>query len=100
MIQTDPELDGVSLVIFDEFHERSLHADLALALSLDVQGALRDDLTLLVMSATLDDAALTTLLPDAKVLTSEGRSFPVEARYLPVARQFGYENALASRLPS
>ncbi|WP_281545346.1 ATP-dependent helicase HrpB [Grimontia sp. SpTr1] len=96
MIQSDPELDGVSLVIFDEFHERNLHADLALALSLDVQGALRDDLTLLVMSATLDDAALTTLLPQARVLTSEGRSFPVEVRYQPIAKQYGYEGLVAS----
>lgn len=98
MIQTDPGLEGVSLLIFDEFHERNLHADLALALSLDVQGALRDDLTILVMSATLDDAALAELLPDAKVLSSEGRSFPVDVRYQPVSRQFGYENDVASAI--
>ncbi|WP_407331409.1 ATP-dependent helicase HrpB [Enterovibrio sp. 27052020O] len=98
MIQSDPELEGVSLVIFDEFHERSLHADLALALSLDVQAGLRDDLTLLVMSATLDSEALNTLLPDAVVVSSEGRSFPVEARYYTIARQYGYESAAASAI--
>ncbi|MBE1276163.1 ATP-dependent helicase HrpB [Enterovibrio baiacu] len=96
MIQADPELSGVDLVIFDEFHERSLHADLALALSLDVQQGLCDDLTLLVMSATLDDNALSGMLPDAAYLESEGRSFPVEARYQTVPRQYGYENAVAS----
>ncbi|PML77646.1 ATP-dependent helicase HrpB [Enterovibrio norvegicus] len=96
MIQADPELPGVDLVIFDEFHERSLHADLALALSLDVQQGLRDDLTLLVMSATLDDSALSGMLPDAAYLESEGRSFPVEARYQTVPRQYGYENVVAS----
>ncbi|KXF80146.1 ATP-dependent helicase HrpB [Enterovibrio coralii] len=98
MIQTDPELSGVDLVIFDEFHERSLHADLALALSLDVQAGLRDDLTLLIMSATLDDGALSALLPDAEVVTSEGRSFPVEVRYQPIARQYGYESLVASAI--
>ncbi|MDD1791945.1 ATP-dependent helicase HrpB [Enterovibrio sp. ZSDZ42] len=96
MIQSDPELAGVDLVIFDEFHERSLHADLALALSLDVQAGLRDDLTVLVMSATLDSDALTELLPDAVLVISDGRSFPVEARYQPIAKQYGYENAIAS----
>ncbi|MDD1782311.1 ATP-dependent helicase HrpB [Enterovibrio sp. ZSDZ35] len=96
MIQTDPELAGVDLVIFDEYHERSLHADLALALSLDVQAALRDDLTLLVMSATIDEDALATLLPDAEIICSEGRSFPVDVRYQSISRQYGYEAAIAS----
>ncbi len=82
MIQSDPELSGVDLVIFDEFHERSQHADLALALSLDMQSALRDDLTLLIMSATLDSEYLSKML-DAPIITSEGRSYPVEVRYLP-----------------
>ncbi|PKF49502.1 ATP-dependent helicase HrpB [Enterovibrio nigricans] len=98
MIQSDPELQGVDLVIFDEFHERNLHADLAFALSLDVQAGLRDDLTLLIMSATLDDGALSELLPTAEVLTSEGRSFPVEARYQSVPRQYGYESVVASAI--
>ena len=85
MLQQDPELSGVSLVILDEFHERSLQADLALALLLDVQEGLRDDLRLLIMSATLDDARLTHLLPDAPVIRSEGRSFPVVRSYMPVS---------------
>ncbi|ALB61702.1 ATP-dependent helicase HrpB [Cronobacter condimenti 1330] len=81
MLQRDPELSGVSLVILDEFHERSLQADLALALLLDVQQGLRDDLRLLIMSATLDNERLQTLLPHAPMVISEGRSFPVERRY-------------------
>ncbi|EGR1389533.1 ATP-dependent helicase HrpB [Vibrio parahaemolyticus] len=83
MIQNDPELDGVDLLIFDEFHERSIHADTALALSLEVQEALRDDLKLVVMSATLDQEALQSLLPEACYIESEGRSFAVETRYAP-----------------
>jgi ATP-dependent helicase HrpB len=82
-LQSDPGLDGVGLVIFDEFHERSLHADTALALTLEVQGALRDDLRVLVMSATLDAAALSRTLGDAPVVSSSGRSYPVEVRYAP-----------------
>lgn len=81
MILDDPELSGVSVVLFDEFHERSLDADFGLALALDVQSALRDDLKIIVMSATLDVARISTLLRDAPVLQSEGRSFPVEIRY-------------------
>ncbi len=81
MILSDPTLDGVGCVIFDEFHERSLDADLGLALARDAQGVLRDDLRLLVMSATLDGAAVARLL-DAKVLESQGRTYPVETRYL------------------
>lgn len=84
MIQADPELSGVAMIIFDEFHERSLHADLALALSLEVQTALRDDLTLVVMSATLDGDALQMLLPDALRVECEGRSFPIDIRYAPM----------------
>lgn len=82
-LQRDPALDGVGLVIFDEFHERSLHADLALALCLDSQRGLREDLRLLVMSATLDGAAVARLLGDAPVVTSEGRAHPVSQHYLP-----------------
>ncbi|MDG4594655.1 MAG: ATP-dependent helicase HrpB [Candidatus Contendobacter sp.] len=82
-LQRDPTLDGVGLVIFDEFHERSLHADLALALCLDSQRGLREDLRLLVMSATLDGAAVARLLGDAPIVTSEGRAHPVTQHYLP-----------------
>jgi ATP-dependent helicase HrpB len=83
MIQTDPELGGTGLVIFDEFHERSLNADLGLALCLEVRGALRPDLKLLVMSATLDAAPVAALMGDAPVITSMGRAYPVETRWLP-----------------
>jgi ATP-dependent helicase HrpB len=82
-LQTDPELKNVGLVIFDEFHERHLHADLALALCLDSQKALREDLKILVMSATLDGAAVSKLLNDAPIVSSQGRSYPVDMRYLP-----------------
>ena len=80
-IQGDPELDGVGLLIFDEFHERSLQADLGLALALDAAAALRPDLRILIMSATLDARAAADLLNGAPILTAEGRSFPVEVRY-------------------
>ncbi len=83
MIQSDPELSGIGLVIFDEFHERSLNADLGLALCLEVRGALRPDLQLLVMSATLDAGPVAALMGDAPVITSEGRAYPVETRWLP-----------------
>jgi ATP-dependent helicase HrpB len=83
MIQTDPSLDGVGAVIFDEFHERSLNADLGLALTLEIRGALRDDLILLVMSATLDAAPVARLMGDAPMVTSDGRAYPVETRWLP-----------------
>ncbi|HEY2750039.1 ATP-dependent helicase HrpB [Phenylobacterium sp.] len=82
MIQTDPELAGVACVIFDEFHERSLDADLGLALARDTQGLLRGDLRLLVMSATLDGAAVARLLDEAPVIESKGRAWPVETYYL------------------
>ena len=81
-LQNDPELKDVGLVIFDEFHERHLHADLALALTLDSQNGLREDLKILVMSATLDGAAVARLLNDAPIIVSEGRSYPVDMRYL------------------
>lgn len=82
MIQEDPSLAGIGAVIFDEIHERSLEVDLGLALALESQAALRDDLRLLAMSATLDGAALARLMGDAPVITSEGRAWPVETRYL------------------
>jgi ATP-dependent helicase HrpB len=81
-LQSDAALEGTGLVIFDEFHERSLHADLGLALALQSQQLLRADLRLLVMSATLDGAAVARLLGDAPTVTSEGRAFPVETRWL------------------
>jgi ATP-dependent helicase HrpB len=83
MILDDPELSGVAAVLFDEFHERSLDADLGLALALDAQAGLREDLRLLVMSATLDGARVAKLLGDAPVIESEGRAFPVETKRLP-----------------
>ncbi len=81
MLQSDPDLPGVGAVIFDEFHERSLNADLGLALCLEVTGALRDDLILLAMSATLDAEPVGQLM-EAPLVTSEGRSYPVETRWL------------------
>jgi ATP-dependent helicase HrpB len=81
-LQEDPELSDVGLVIFDEYHERSLNADLGLALALQVQEALNANIRLLVMSATLDGARISTLLGDAPVIRSEGRMFPVETRYV------------------
>ncbi len=82
MILNDPALEGVCAVLFDEFHERSLEADLGLAFARDSQKLLRDDLRILVMSATLDGAAVARLLDDAPVIHSEGRSFPVETRHV------------------
>ncbi len=82
MIQSDPELKGISAVIFDEFHERSLQADLGLALALEVRDTLRPDLAIIVMSATLDGAAVAALLGDAPVIRAEGRAFPVDTRWL------------------
>ena len=98
MIQHDPELSDIGLVILDEFHERSLQADLALALLLDVQQGLRDDLKLLIMSATLDNDKLQRLLPDAPTVISEGRAFPVERRYqsLPAHQRFDEAVAIAT----
>jgi ATP-dependent helicase HrpB len=101
-ILDDPELNGVAAVLFDEFHERSLDADLGLALARDAQTGLREDLRILVMSATLDGARVGKLLGDAPVVASEGRAFPVETRYLgrkshaPLERQMA--DAIASAL--
>jgi ATP-dependent helicase HrpB len=81
LILDDPMLDGVAAVIFDEFHERSLDADLGLALARDVQQGLREDLRILVMSATIDGARIAKLLGDAPVIASEGRAFAVQTRY-------------------
>ena len=95
MVLDDPELSGVAAILFDEFHERSLDGDLGLALSLDVQGALRDDLRLVPMSATMDAAGISQLLGDAPVIESKGRSFPVETRYLGRAQNERIEHQIA-----
>src|SRR5690349_2048823 len=82
LILDDPELKGISAILFDEFHERSLDADLGLALARDAQQGLREDLRILVMSATIDGARVAALLGAAPVVESEGRAFAVETRYL------------------
>ena len=87
MILDDPELAGVAAVIFDEFHERSLDGDFGLALALDIRGALRPDLRLVVMSATLDGARVGTLLSGAPVIESAGRAYPVDIRYRPLVAE-------------
>ncbi|MGR3503647.1 ATP-dependent helicase HrpB [Pseudaestuariivita sp.] len=81
LLQSDPELTGIGAILFDEFHERSLVADLGLALCLEIAGALRDDLVLIAMSATLDTQGVAALM-DAPIVRSEGRAFPVDVRYL------------------
>ncbi|UQR64165.1 ATP-dependent helicase HrpB [Bradyrhizobium sp. C-145] len=101
-ILDDPELSGIAAVLFDEFHERSLDADMGLALARDAQTGLREDLRILVMSATLDGARVARLLGEAPVVESEGRAYLVETRYLgrktdaPVERQMA--DAIASAL--
>lgn len=87
MLQSDPELSGIGAVLFDEFHERSLNADLGLALCLEIREALRDDLILLPMSATLDAAPVAALMGGASIVTAEGRAFPVEIRHLDAPRR-------------
>ena len=94
LLQADPALESVGLVIFDEFHERSLQTDLGLALCLDSQTALREDLRLLVMSATLDGAAVSALLGDADVLSCAGRSYPVTTHYRPLRSDFSRQRRL------
>lgn len=84
MLQNDPMLEGIGLVILDEFHERNLQADLGLALLLDSQNALRDDLKILLMSATLDDQGIRHLFSDAPVITSQGRAYPVTRHFNPI----------------
>ena len=87
-LQQDPELSDTGLVIFDEFHERSLNSDLAFAFCLDVISGLRDDLRLLVMSATMDAKPVSELLGNAQVITGQGRMYPVEVKYLPPLPRF------------
>jgi ATP-dependent helicase HrpB len=96
LIQSDPALTGIGLVIFDEYHERSLHADLGLALAREVQQALRPELRLLIMSATLEDTRLARLLDDAPIVRSDGRQHPVEIRYAPRLRELPLEQAVVS----
>lgn len=98
MIQSDPELNGIDVLIFDEFHERSLHADIALALALEVQEALRDDLKLVVMSATLEQHALQSLMPQASFIESQGRSYLVEQRYQPLKTNDFLPNVMAKTI--
>ena len=97
MISDDPALDGIGCVIFDEFHERSLDADFGLALTLDVRGALRDDLRLLVMSATLDDERVAGMI-GAKIVTSKGRQFPVDIRYQAPSPDLSIDRAMAGAI--
>ena len=95
MLLADPALEQAGLVIFDEFHERSVHADLGLALALQTRAILREDLRILVMSATLDGAPIAALLGDAPIITSEGRQFPVETRQVPARPGVRLEAAVA-----
>lgn len=100
MIQSDPELTGIDVVIFDEFHERSIHADTALAFCLEIQEALRDDLKLVVMSATLDQHALSRLMPQAHYIESQGRSYPVAYRYVAPSPNQRLEELMAKQILS
>ena len=96
MIQSDPGLDGVGALIFDEFHERSLNADLGLALALEIRSAVREDLLLLAMSATLDAAPVAELMGGARVVTSDGQGFPVETIWLdrPLSKDKRFETSV------
>lgn len=95
MVLEDPELNGINCVIFDEFHERALEADFGLALALDVQSGFREDLRIIVMSATLDIDEISRILPDAQTIISEGRSHPIEIRYEPRKPQAKIEDVVA-----
>ncbi len=97
-IQSDPELTGVSAVLFDEVHERSLDGDFGLAMALDAQGALRPDLRLVAMSATLDGVRFAALMGDAPVVESEGRSYPLALRHLGRAREVRIEDAMTAAI--
>ena len=98
MIQSDPELQDVAAIIFDEFHERSLDADLGLAFSLEVQQSLREDLLLIVMSATLQIDAVSRVFDKANVINCEGRCFPVEIEYIAPKNHLGWDSVLTSAL--
>jgi ATP-dependent helicase HrpB len=96
MLRGDPGLDGTGLVVFDEFHERSIHADLGLALTLQSRAILRRDLRVLVMSATLEGGPVADLLGGAPIITSEGRSFPIETRHVPFREGIRVEARVAA----
>src|SRR5260370_14119132 len=96
ILQDNPSRDGIAAVIFDEFHERGLDADLGLALCLEAQRYVREDLRILVMSATLDGARVAALLGDAPVIISEGSSFPVETRYLALPTKERFEDRVVA----
>ncbi|MFF2888205.1 ATP-dependent helicase HrpB [Paenibacillus sp. NPDC057967] len=98
MLQEDPSLDEVGAVIFDEFHERHLHGDLGLALCLQAQSLLREELRLLVMSATLESEPVAALLGDAAVIRSKGRSYPVETHYAPARSTAPLEQAIGQAI--
>lgn len=98
MLQEDPSLEGVGMIILDEFHERNLHSDLGLALALEAQAVLREDLRLLVMSATLDAEPVAELLGGVPVVTSKGRTFPVETQYVPKPAQEPIEAAVVRQV--
>ena len=97
-LQRDPTLDGVGVLIFDEFHERSLDADLGLALALRTRSLVRDDLRIVVMSATLDGESVARVLGGAPILTSHGRTFPIETRYIEPRRDIRIEAAVANAI--
>ncbi len=98
MLQDNPSLDGIGAVIFDEFHERGIDADLGLALCMEAQNYLRDDLRLIVMSATLDGERVAGLLGNAPIVTSAGRSFPVETRHIAPVPQLRFEANVAAAI--
>jgi len=97
-IQADPELSGVAAVLFDEVHERSLEGDFGLALALDSQAGLREDLRLLAMSATLDGARFAALMDDAPVIESQGRSYPIDLRHIGRAAEARIEDSMAAAI--
>ncbi|WP_454190671.1 ATP-dependent helicase HrpB [Paenibacillus sp. Marseille-Q7038] len=99
MLQHDQALEDVGLLIFDEFHERNLHGDLALALALECQSVLREDLRILVMSATLEAEPVTSLLGDAALITCMGRTYPVETKYVPKLHNIDMEAHMAQVIP-
>lgn len=98
LLQNDPALEDVGLIIFDEFHERSLQSDLGLALCLQSQSVLRDDLRILIMSATIDAEPVAALLRDAPIIVSEGRLFPVETRYVGTIQDGKLEESLVKTI--
>lgn len=95
-IQSDSGLEGIAMVIFDEFHERGLNADLALSLCMDIQRGLREDLKILVMSATLDCGPIASLLDGAPVITARGKAFPVEEHYIAYSREITFTDRIVS----